>query len=160
MQSDVAFAIHHSPINFQRKQIMQLRDIVTSPVETVGPESTLFDAAKTMLTRDLGWLPVTDQGEKVVGIITDRDITVRGVAGGLDAKKAKVEDVMSRDVFSCSIDSTVEEVCSMMEDEQVRRVVVVDEDEKLAGVVSLADLASQTRGSESGEVLKKVTEPS
>jgi len=138
---------------------MQLKEIITSPVETVGPDATLFDAAKTMMTRDLGWLPVTDEG-KVVGIITDRDITVRGVAGGLDAKKTKVEDVMSRDVFSCSIDGTIEDACNMMEDEQVRRLVVVDDDEMLAGVVSLADVALQSRESQSGEVLKKVTEPS
>src|SRR5258708_2093930 len=123
---------------------MQLKEIITSPVETVGPESTLFDAAETMLTRDLGWLPVTDEG-KVVGIITDRDITVRGVAGGLDTKKTKVEDVMSRDVYACSIDGTVEDACNMMEDEQVRRLVVVDDDEKLTGVISLADVALQTR---------------
>ena len=138
---------------------MQLKEIITSPVETVGPDATLFDAAKTMMTRDLGWLPVTDEG-KVVGIITDRDITVRGVAGGLDAKKTKVEDVMSRDVFSCSIDGTIEDACNMMEDEQVRRLVVFDDDEMLAGVVSLADVALQSRESQSGEVLKKVTEPS
>ena len=138
---------------------MQLREIITTPVHSVTPDSSLFDAAKTMMTRDLGWLPVTDEG-KVVGIITDRDITVRGVAGGLDTKKTKVEDVMSRDVFACSIDSTVEDACNMMEDEQVRRLVVVDEDEKLPGVVSLADVAAQTREAQSGEVLKKVTEPS
>jgi len=138
---------------------MQLREIITSPVETVAPDSSLFDAAKTMMTRDLGWLPVTDEG-KVVGIITDRDITVRGVAGGLDAKSTKVEDVMSRDVYACSIDGTVEDACNMMEDEQVRRLVVVDDDEKLTGVISLADVASQRSESQSGEVLKKVTEPS
>ena len=138
---------------------MQLREIITSPVETVAPDSSLFDAAKTMMTRDLGWLPVTDEG-KVVGIITDRDITVRGVAGGLDAKSTKVEDVMSRDVYACSIDGTIEDACNMMEDEQVRRLVVVDDDEKLTGVISLADVASQRSESQSGEVLKKVTEPS
>ena len=138
---------------------MQLREIITSPVETVAPDSSLFDAAKTMMTRDLGWLPVTDEG-KVVGIITDRDITVRGVAGGLDAKSTKVEDVMSRAVYACSIDGTVEDACNMMEDEQVRRLVVVDDDEKLTGVISLADVASQRSESQSGEVLKKVTEPS
>src|SRR5437870_3828033 len=93
--------------------IMQLREIITTPVHPVTPDSSLLDAAKTMMTRDLGWLPVTDEG-KVVGIITDRDITVRGVAGGLDTKKTKVEDVMSRDVFACSIDSTVEDACNMM----------------------------------------------
>ena len=138
---------------------MQLKDIITSDVETVTPDSSMFDAAKTMMVRDLGWLPVTDEGNKVVGIITDRDIAVRGVAGGLDAKKTKVQDVMTREVYSCSINGTVEDACNLMEQEQVRRLVVVDDDEALLGVISLADVAMQTREAQTGEVLKKVTEP-
>jgi len=65
---------------------MQLKEIITNPVETVRPESSPLDAAKAMLAHDLGWLPVEEEG-KVIGIITDRDITIRGVAVGLDAKK-------------------------------------------------------------------------
>ncbi|MEO8132909.1 MAG: CBS domain-containing protein [Betaproteobacteria bacterium] len=137
---------------------MQLKEILTQPVETVAPEASLFDAARCMMTRDLGWLPVSDDG-KVVGIITDRDIAIRGVAAGLDPKQTKVDAVMSRAVFACSVDGTVEEACQMMEDEQVRRLVVLDENEALAGVVSLADLALHTRGSQSSEVLQKVSEP-
>ena len=137
---------------------MQLKEILTSPVETVGAESTLLDAAKTMLSRDLGWLPVEEEG-KIIGIITDRDIAIRGVAAGLDTKKTMVQDVMSRDVFSCSSDATVEDACTLMEEEQVRRLVVLDDDEVLVGIVSLADIAAQTRGGQSAEVLKKVTEP-
>src|SRR5215213_87555 len=106
--------------------IMQLRDIITSSVQTVTPDKTLYDAARIMQSRDLGWLPVADGG-RAVGIITDRDIAIRGVAAGLDAKQTKVTDVMSRDVFTCPIDSTVEEAATLMEDEQVRRLVVVDE---------------------------------
>lgn len=138
---------------------MQLKEIVTNPVETVGPESSLLDAAKTMLARDLCWLPVPEEG-KVIGVITDRDITIRGVAAGLDAKKTKVQDVMTRQVFSCSSDGTVEDACTLMEEEQVRRLVVVDDNDELVGIVSLADIALQTRGGQSAEVLKKVTEPS
>lgn len=138
---------------------MQLKEIITTPAQTVAPDCSLFDAAKTMMSRDLGWLPVAESG-RVVGIITDRDITIRGVAGGLDTRKAKVEDVMSRDVFCCSIDSTIEDAANMMEDEQVRRLVVVDENEKIAGVVSLADLALDARESTSSEVLKEVSKPS
>jgi CBS domain-containing protein len=137
---------------------MQLKEILTSPVETVGPESSLLDAAKTMLARDLGWLPVEDEG-KVIGVITDRDIAMRGVAAGLDTKKTMVQDVMTRNVFSCSSDGTVEDACALMEEEQVRRLVVLDDDDALVGIVSLADIALQTRGGQSAEVLKKVTEP-
>lgn len=137
---------------------MQLKDILTSPVETVSPDSSILDAAKTMLARDLGWLPV-EEGGKVIGVITDRDIAMRGVAAGLDAKKTLVQDVMTRDVFSCSEDGTVEDACTLMEEEQVRRLVIVDDNDELVGIVSLADIALQTRGAQSAEVLKKVTEP-
>lgn len=136
---------------------MQLKEIITNPVETVAPQATLFDAAKSMMIRDLGWLPVADKG-KVVGIITDRDIAIRAVAAGLDPQQTKVDEIMSRDVFACSAEGTVEEACRMMEEEQVRRLVVLDENDELAGVVSLADLAQHTRGSQSSEVLQKVSE--
>ena len=137
---------------------MQLKEIITSPAQTVAPDCTVFEAAKQMADDDLGWLPVASNG-KAVGIITDRDITIRGVAGGLDARKTKVEDVMSKDVFCCSIDSTIEDAANMMEDEQVRRLVVVDANEKIAGVVSLADLALDSKGETSHEVLKEVSKP-
>ena len=137
---------------------MQLKEITTNAVETVAPDASLLDAAKSMLAHDLGWLPVAEEG-KVIGIITDRDIAMRGVALGLDSKKTLVRDVMTREVFSCAADATVEDACTLMEEEQVRRIVVVDENDELAGIVSLADIAAQTRGSQSAEVLKKVTEP-
>ena len=137
---------------------MQLKDIITTTVETVKPDASLFDAAKIMMSQDLGWLPVTREG-KVMGIITDRDIAIRGVAAGLDSREARVEQVMSRDVFAVAIDDSIEDACSTMEEEQVRRLVVLDDEENLVGVVSLADLAAQAPESESADVLKKVTEP-
>ena len=136
---------------------MQLKDIITTSVETVTPDASLADAAKIMKSQDLGWLPVT-QDKRVMGIITDRDITIRCIAEGKDPRQCKVQDVMSRDVFACEIDDSIEDACKTMEEEQVRRLVVLDANENLVGVVSLADLAEQT--DESDEVLKKVTEPS
>ena len=138
---------------------MELKNIITDAVETIGPNATLQDAAKAMLARDLGWLPDTDGG-KVVGILTDRDIAIRGVAAGKDSKTSAVEDVMTREVFSCNVEDSIEDACSLMEDEQVRRLVVLDDDEQLVGIVSLADIALQTRGAQSAEVLKRVSEPS
>ena len=137
---------------------MQLKDIITTTVETVKPDASLFDAAKIMMTNDLGWLPVTREG-KVLGILTDRDIAIRGVAAGLEPRQARVEQVMSRDVFAVAIDDSIEDACNTMEEEQVRRLVVLDENENLVGVVSLADLDAQAPESESADVLKKVTEP-
>ena len=137
---------------------MKLRDIITEQVDSTRPTATLVEAAKLMMTSDRGWLPVTEGG-KVVGVITDRDIAVRGVGGGLDPKSTQVEAIMSRDVLACSLDDDIDDACKTMEEEQVRRLVVVDENENLVGVVSLADLAERDE-EESGEVLKKVTEPS
>lgn len=138
---------------------MELKDLITDNVETVSPHTSLQEAAKTMLARDLGFLPVEDDGH-VVGVVTDRDIVIRGVATGMDAAKGKIEDVMTREVFSCAIGDSVEDACALMEDEQVRRLVVLDEHEALVGIVSLADIALQTRGDESAEILKRVSEPS
>ena len=138
---------------------MQLKEIMTSAVHTVAPGSTLVDAAKQMESGDLGWLPVS-AGKKVVGIITDRDMAIRAIAKGLDSNRTKVEDVMTRDVFSCKSDSSVNDVCALMEKKQVRRLVVKDSNDELCGIVSLADVALQARDAQSGEVLKKVSQPS
>ena len=136
---------------------MELKDIITDNVETVAPQASLQEAATTMLTRDLGWMPVEENG-KIVGVITDRDIVIRGVATGMDPETGTVEEVMTREVFSCSIDDSFEDACALMEDEQVRRLVVLDEDEGLVGIISLADIALQG-GDESAGVLKRVSEP-
>ena len=138
---------------------MHLKDIITDNVETIGPDASLQDAAKVMLARDLGFLPVQEDG-KVVGVVTDRDIAIRGVAAGMDSKTSTVHDVMTREVFSCGVDDSVEDACAMMEDEQVRRLVVLDNDDELVGIVALADIALQTGAGQSAEVLKRVSEPS
>ena len=137
---------------------MQLKEIMTSAVHTVAPGSSLVDAAKQMASGDIGWLPVA-AGKKVVGIITDRDIAIRATAKGLDSNRTKVEDVMTLDVFSCPSDSSVKDVCNLMEKKQVRRLVIKDANDDLCGIVSLADIALQTGDSQSGEVLKKVSQP-
>jgi len=139
--------------------IMQLKEIMTSAVHTVVPGCSLVDAAKQMESCDIGWLPVST-GKKVVGIITDRDIAIRAIAKGLDSSRTKVEDVMTREVFSCRSDSSVSDVCNLMENKQVRRLVIKDGNDDLCGIVSLADVALQTDDAQSGEVLKKVSQPS
>jgi CBS domain-containing protein len=138
---------------------MKLAAIMTGGIQTITPQATLAEAAKKMASQDIGSLPVCDEPRRVVGIITDRDITVRAVARGMDPNQTRVEDVMTRDVLSCSSESEVEDACELMEKRQVRRLLVTGQDEVPVGIVSLGDIALCLRESQSGEVLKKVSEP-
>jgi CBS domain-containing protein len=138
---------------------MKLAAIMTGGIETITPHASLAEAAKKMASQDIGSLPVCDEPRRVVGIITDRDITVRAVARGMDPNQTRVEDVMTRDVLSCSSESEVEDACDLMEKRQVRRLLVTGQDEVPVGIVSLGDIALCLRESQSGEVLKKVSEP-
>jgi CBS domain-containing protein len=138
---------------------MRLSNIMTGAIQTVAPGASLAEAARKMASQDIGSLPVCSGERKVVGIITDRDITVRAVARGLDPNQTPVQDVMTREVLACRADSGVEAACELMESRQVRRIVVIDEQDAPIGIVSLGDLALSLRESQSGEVLKKVSEP-
>jgi CBS domain-containing protein len=138
---------------------MKLASIMTGGIETIAPHATLAEAAKKMASQDIGSLPVCAERRRVVGIITDRDITVRAVARGMDPNSTRVEEVMTRDVLSCSSDADVEQACELMEKRQVRRLLVTGQDDTPVGIVSLGDIALCLRESQSGEVLKKVSEP-
>ena len=137
---------------------MDLKKIMTSPVETIAPDTSLQEAAKKMLDLGIGLLPVS-KGQKVVGIVSDRDITIRAVAKGLDPARTAVRDVMSNEVFSCPPGSDVTEACNLMEEKQVRRLVVMDTANAPVGIVSLGDIALHLRREQSGEVLQKVSQP-
>jgi CBS domain-containing protein len=138
---------------------MKLAAIMTGGIETIAPQASLAEAAKKMASQDIGSLPVCTAERRVVGIITDRDITVRAVARGMDPNSTRVEEVMTRDVLSCSSDADVEQACELMEKRQVRRLLVTGEDDTPVGIVSLGDIALCLRESQSGEVLKKVSQP-
>jgi CBS domain-containing protein len=138
---------------------MKLSSIMTGGIETIPPQASLAEAAKKMASQDIGSLPVCAEPRRVVGIITDRDITVRAVARGMDPNHTRVEEVMTRDVLSCSSDAEVEHACELMETRQVRRLLITAQDDTPVGIVSLGDIALCLRESQSGGVLKKVSEP-
>ena len=138
---------------------MKLSSIMTGGIESVPPQATLAEAAKKMASQDIGSLPVCAEPRKVVGIITDRDITVRAVARGMDPSRTRVDEVMTREVLSCRSDADVEEACELMEQRQVRRLLVTGDDDSPVGIVSLGDIALCLRENQSGEVLRKVSEP-
>jgi CBS domain-containing protein len=139
---------------------MLLREIMSRDVEVIRPDATIQDAAQRMRSLDVGSLPVCD-GERLVGVITDRDITVRATAEGSDPSTRQVRDVMTDDVVYCFEDQDVEEAARLMSERQIRRLVILNRDKRLVGIVAMADLAVGTDDEEmSGEVLEAVSEPS
>jgi CBS domain-containing protein len=118
---------------------MNIKDCMTRRVHTVGPDATIADAARMMADNDIGALPVASP-DRLLGMITDRDIAVRAVAAGM-GPDTKVRNVMSDEVMYCFENEDVEDVLANMGDIQVRRLPVVDEDKRLVGIVSLSDLA-------------------
>src|SRR5438093_4669224 len=123
---------------------MQLKDVMTRRVEVVHPDDTLATAAEKMKSLDVGPMPVCD-GERLVGMLTDRDITVRATAAGRDPKTTRVRDVMTPEVAYCFEDQDTNEAARIMEQRQIRRLVILNRDKRLVGIVSLGDLAVTTQ---------------
>ncbi len=132
-----------------------VRDFMTTSIETVSPEQTAMDAAAFMLSADTGSIPVCD-GDKVIGMITDRDIAVRGVAAG-KGPECCVRDLMTNNIVCARDSDDVNTVAQRMADSQVRRLPVLDSSNKLVGMVSLGDLARETSGESAHEALEGVS---
>ncbi len=114
--------------------------VMSRDVRTVGPEDTLRDAAELMKKIDAGVLPVAEN-DRLIGMITDRDIAIRGIGGGL-GQDAKIRGVMTEEVMYCFEDEDIEHVASNMAELRVRRLPVMDRQKHLVGIVSLGDLAT------------------
>jgi len=138
---------------------MKVKDVMTKGAECVTPATSLREAAQKMKDLDVGPLPVCDN-DRLVGMITDRDITVRATAEAIPPGLGQVHDVMTPDVVYCFEDQDIEEAANQMKENQIRRLVVLNRDKRLVGIVSLGDLAVET-GDERlvGETLEKVSEP-
>jgi CBS domain-containing protein len=138
---------------------MKIRDVMTPDVEYVWPDDTLQEAAVKMKYLDVGPMPVCDR-DRIAGMLTDRDITVRAVAKGLDPRSTRVREVMSHAVVSCYEDEDTEDAARLMQERQVRRILVRNRHERLVGIVSLGDLATETDDPHRiGQVLQDVSEP-
>jgi CBS domain-containing protein len=118
-----------------------ISEVMTHDVAVVAPEDSLQHAAQMMKDWNIGALPVCD-GKRLVGMITDRDITVRSAADGKPPTDVRVSEVMTDQVLWCFEDQTVGEVLQQMGDQQIRRIPVINRDMQLTGVVALADLAT------------------
>ena len=139
---------------------MQVKDIMTKGVEVIRPDATLQEAAQKMRSLDIGALPV-DAGDQLVGMITDRDITVRATAEGLDPKQTRVREVMSKDLITLQEDQDTKKAAELMQSKQIRRVPVLNRSKQLVGIISLGDLARHTQDPKlAGQTLEQVSEPS
>ena len=136
---------------------MLIRDAMTRDVRTVSPSASLREAARAMSDMDVGALPV-EEGDRLVGMVTDRDIAVRGVAIG-KGPDATVGEVMTHEVLYCYDDEDVEDVCENLADMQVRRLPVVNRDKRLIGIVSLADIAAAESSENAGQALEGISRP-
>jgi CBS domain-containing protein len=131
--------------------------IMTRGARSVKPSDSVIRAAQAMEELNVGALPVCDAG-RVVGILTDRDIAVRGVAQGLADQDAKVHEIMTREVKWCMADELVEDVLGVMSTHQIRRMPVVDRQHQLVGMLSLGDIATQVHGAHVAEALHEISE--
>jgi CBS domain-containing protein len=123
--------------------MQRISDIMTRDVTSVAPDDTIRRAAELMDDLNIGVLPVCN-GDKLVGMITDRDITVRATAQGMDPESTAIGDVMTSDVSWCYDDQVVDDVMEQMASSQIRRIPVIDHNnEKLIGIVSLGDVATK-----------------
>ena len=134
----------------------RLKDVMTRHVEVTHPDASLKDAAAKMADLDVGVIPVCD-GERLVGMLSDRDITVRGVARGADPSSTPVRDVMTGSVRYVFEDEPVERAMSTMRRGKIRRLPVLDANKRLAGIVALGDLAVAADRDDVGEVLEDVS---
>ena len=137
---------------------MKLKEIMTSEVEVIHPNDTLQTAARKMHDRDIGFLPVCD-GDLLIGVLTDRDLITRALAEGTETKAMLGRDLVTSPAIYCFDDQNVDEAAKLMHDNQIRRLVILNRDKRMVGVISLGDLAMNIDDKKSGDVLQSVSEP-
>ena len=136
---------------------MKVSEVMTRDVQTIRPDQPVQEAASFMLSNDAGSIPVTD-GDRLIGMITDRDIAVRGIAKGY-GPDTPVRELMTDDLVIVRIDDSVEDAASKMSEAQVRRLPVIDQDERLCGIVSLGDLSREADDDCAERALEGVSQP-
>jgi CBS domain-containing protein len=138
---------------------MNVKNIMSQDIRSLSRESSVINAAQTMRSLDVGVVPVVDGDNRVVGVVTDRDIVLRCVAESCDANSKRINEVMSKTVLTVNPDTDIEEAAKIMAENQVRRLPVV-ESGSLVGMLSLGDIATDTRCEfETDEIIKEVSEP-
>lgn len=138
---------------------MKLHEVMTKDVEIIHPEDTLQTAANKMRDRNVGFLPVCD-GDRLIGVLSDRDLIVRALADGVNSNAIVGRDLITSPAIYCFDDQSLEEAAKLMHDNQIRRLVILNRDNKrMVGVISLGDLAINVDDKTSGDVLQSISEP-
>jgi CBS domain-containing protein len=137
---------------------MKIQEVMTADVSYVGPDAPILEIARKMRDADIGSMPVVDD-DRLIGMVTDRDIVVRIVAEGADLGTATARAAMSPGILYCFEDDTVEQVLENMGDQQIRRLPVVNRDKRLVGLVSLGDLSLTGKRRAAGEALQEISQP-
>lgn len=138
---------------------MNVKEVMTAQFEMIDSTSSLNEAAKTMQSLNVGVLPIRE-GTKLIGLVTDRDIVVRGLAQQLDPSSTQVKDIISSRLVCCSEEDNVEEAARLMQENKVRRLIVCDQERTPTGIVSLGDIATKTKQEElAGAALESISEP-
>jgi CBS domain-containing protein len=137
---------------------MKVQDVMTADVSFVGPDNSIQEIARKMRDGDIGSVPVVEN-DRLVGMVTDRDVVVRAIAEGGDVRTKTARDAMSPGVLYCFSDESVETVLENMGGQQIRRLPVVNRDKRLVGVVSLGDLALSGKRKAAGEALQEISQP-
>jgi len=134
-----------------------IRDVMTTNPECVSDKDSIRDAARIMKDQDTGVVPVVD-GKKIIGLITDRDIVVRGIAEGKNLENVRVNELMTRNVRSVREDATIDEVLEVMTRAEIRRVPVVNAQDELIGIVALGDISRGNVDGKVGQTVEKISE--
>lgn len=135
---------------------MLIKDKMTSSVEVISPELPVKEAAQKMKDLNIGVLPVIEN-ERLIGIVTDRDITIRSTSEGKDPNNTRIRDIMTREIEYCFEDDNVNSVAKKMEKKQIRRLPVLNHDEKVVGIISLGDFAIRGNKKLACEILENVS---
>ncbi|MBA3661162.1 MAG: CBS domain-containing protein [Gammaproteobacteria bacterium] len=137
---------------------MLAKEIMSKKPEFLPPTASLKDAALRMKAQDYGFIPV-GENDRLVGAVTDRDIIIRGVAEGKDPNKTQVGEVMTQEIHYCFEDDALEKIVDQMETLQIRRLVVLNKDKRLVGIISLGDIATKSKNLKlSGELAEAVSQ--
>ena|SRR3990167_2816329 len=123
---------------------MLAKDVMSRKPEFLLPNTTLREAANQMRTHDYGFIPI-GENDRLIGVVTDRDITIRAIAEGKDPNKTTVKEVMTKGIHYCFESDDLETVATQMEKLQIRRLVVLNQDKRLIGVISLGDIATKCK---------------
>jgi CBS domain-containing protein len=139
--------------------IMQVREIMKREFRSIARDATVRDAARLMSETGIGMLPVEDRKE-IVGTVTDRDITIRATASGADPNTTPVSEVMSNKVFTCVEEDELQQAAQIMEDNQIRRLMVQNDKGEFVGMLTIADLARQPGTARLlNQVVEQVSQP-